>query len=98
MPDKTITKVYDLLLELKSILIDETAVFIDINEASNYLRLKKSYLYNLVYLKQIPFYKPNGKKLYFKRSELSRWISQSKVRTVEEVREDLVKKNKNFLF
>ena len=30
MPDKAITKVYDLLLELKSILINETAVFIDI--------------------------------------------------------------------
>ncbi len=96
MSDKTITKVYDLLLELKSIMIDETAVFIDVNEASNYLRLKKSYLYNLVYLNQIPFYKPNGKKLYFKKSELSHWINESRVKTVTEVKKVIQEKNNRF--
>ena len=94
MPDKTITKVYNLLLELKSIISDETSEFVDINEASAYLRLKKSYLYNLVYLNKIPFYKPNGKKLYFKKIELSKWINQSKIKTVNEVKEELKKGEK----
>ncbi len=88
MPEKTITKVYDLLLEVKSLISDDTSEFFDINEASAYLRLKKSYLYNLVYLNKIPFYKPNGKKLYFKKIELNHWINQSKVKTVNEVKED----------
>ena len=64
-----------------------------LNEAANFLRLKKSYLYNLVYLNQIPFYKPNGKKLYFKKQELNQWIIKSRTKTVEEVKEEIEKNN-----
>jgi len=93
MNTKSLSKDYDLLQELKTITEAQSNEFITINEASEYLRLKKSYIYNLVYKNIIPFYKPNGKKLYFNKLELSKWITNSRVDTVEEYEEKL-KKNK----
>lgn len=90
-----VSKIYNSLEELKSLIVTKNAEFIDLNEASNYLRLKKTYLYNLVYRKEIPFYKPNGKKIYFNKLELNTWIASSKVKSVIEVEEEMNKKNDN---
>ncbi len=78
------SKVFELLEEIKTNLNYQTSEFINIVEASSYLRLKKSYIYNLVYKNKIPFYKPTGKKLLFKKSELNKWIEESRIDTVEE--------------
>ena len=95
MADKTITKVYDLLVEVKSLVKTEASEYIDMNQASDYLKLKKSYIYNLVYKNKIPFYKPNGKKLYFNKLELSDWISQSRIKTQDEFNNESSKNDKN---
>ena len=88
-----ISKIYNSLEELKSLITVSKAEFIDIDEAAEYLRLKKSYIYNLVHRKQIPFYKPNGKKIYFNKLELSSWITTSKVKTVQEIEQELSTKS-----
>ena len=36
----------------------------------------------------IPFYKPNGKKIYFKRDELDEWIFGSRVSPHSEIEEE----------
>ena len=36
-----------------------------IDEAAEYMGLKKSYLYKLTSERRIPHFKPNGKKIYF---------------------------------
>ena len=89
MINKTISKVYDEIIEVKSLLVRQNAEYIDIDEASRYLRLKKSYIYNLVYKNKIPFYKPSGKKLYFNKLELSQWITKSKTKTIKEYSEEI---------
>lgn len=43
-------------------------------EAAAYLGFRPSYLYKLTYKKQIRFYKPSGKKLFFSKSDLDDWI------------------------
>ena len=83
------SKILELLEEIKTNLNYQTSEFINIVEASSYLRLKKSYIYNLVYKNKIPFYKPTGKKLLFKKSELNKWIEESRIDTVEEYSEKL---------
>ena len=88
-------KIYNLLKEIKFSIVVSKAEFIGIDEAAEYLRLKKSYLYNLVYRKQIPFYKPNGKKIYFNKLELSSWITTSKVKTVQEIEQELSTKSED---
>jgi len=43
-------------------------------QACQFTNLSKSYLYKLTSQKQVPHYKPRGKKLYFKRTELENWM------------------------
>jgi excisionase family DNA binding protein len=54
-------------------------------EASKYLELSLSHLYKLTSTGLIPHYKPNGKKLYFKRSELDAWLLRNRATTKEEI-------------
>lgn len=46
--------------------------------------LSKSHLYRLTCTHQIPFYKPNGKQIYFDRIELEAWMKQNRVATQQE--------------
>lgn len=52
-----------------------------IEEASEFLGLSTSRLYKMTSNKEIPHYKPGGKKIYLKRLELEQWITGSRVST-----------------
>lgn len=52
-------------------------------EACKYLHITPSYLYKLTSLKSIKFYKPMGKLIYFKKSELDNWIFNQGNNTTE---------------
>ena len=43
-------------------------------EACAYLGFKPSYLYKIIHTKQIRFYKPSGKMLFFSKCELDEWV------------------------
>ena len=47
--------------------------------------LSKSHIYKMTHSRKIPFYKPNGKQIYFDRSELESWMKQNRVATVDEI-------------
>ena len=79
------TKFFNELAEIKSLITVSNAEFIGIDEASKHLGLSKTYLYSLVHKGKLPFYKPNGKKIYFNKLELNNWIAQSKVRSKDEL-------------
>lgn len=55
--------------------------FLTVKEAAFYLNLAKGYLYKLMMRKAIPYYKPMGKKCYFKRSDLNEWINAGRIAT-----------------
>ena len=46
--------------------------------------LSKSHLYKLTCSKQIPYYRPNGKQIYFDRTEVEAWMKQNRVVTQQE--------------
>ena len=46
--------------------------------------LSKSHLYRLTCTHQIPYYKPNGKQIYFDRAEIESWMKQNRVATQQE--------------
>jgi len=46
--------------------------------------LSGSHLYKLTSGRKIPHYRPNGKMLYFDRTELELWMKQGKIKTVNE--------------
>lgn len=50
--------------------------------------LAKSYIYKLTSTRQIPYYKPMGKQIYFDRAELEAWLKRNRVNTVDEVEQE----------
>lgn len=64
------------LLQAKSVLtLDDVALLTG---------LSKSHLYRLTHTHQIPFYKPNGKTVFFDRNEIEAWMRQNRVGTQQE--------------
>ena len=59
--------------------------YLDINEASSLLHLKKSYIYRLVSERRLPFYKPSGGRILFDRQELEGIVKTSRVSTNKEL-------------
>ncbi len=62
---------YKMSLNIKTVL--------SMDECSEYTGLTKNYLYKLTHNKQIPHFKPNGKKLFFKRQDIDNWLLSNKV-------------------
>ena len=54
-------------------------------EAARYLGLSLSRLYKLTCYKQIPHFKPNGKRCFFNREELDSWRMRNRIATGEEL-------------
>ena len=52
---------------------------LSIQEAAEFLNLKPSYVYNLVFYGKLIAYRPGGKKLLFKISDLERYAYSNKV-------------------
>lgn len=57
---------------------------LDINDMVLLTGLSKNYIYKLTYRNEIPYYKPNGKLIYFDRQEIENWMKQNKVTSVVE--------------
>ena len=57
-------------------------------DAAKFLDLSRSHLYKLTSERKIPHFKPNGKKIYFDRSELVQWLKRKPARTLEETEEN----------
>ena len=66
--------------ELENLVLHSKNV-LSFEEASRVLNLSKSYLYKLTSGNLIPHYKPQGKMLYFEKTELEAWLRQNPIRT-----------------
>lgn len=58
---------------------------LNLNEACTYLDISHSHLYKLTSQKQIPHFCPQGKKLYFRRSELDEWLLRNRQDSIDEI-------------
>ena len=72
--------------ELKRILLLQKEV-LTINELSLYTGYTVDYIYKMVSLKQIPYSKPNGKKLFFSKERIIEWLSSNKQLCEQELEE-----------
>lgn len=68
-----ITNIEKLLTKI----IDENDKILQIDEVCEYLGLSKSYLYKLTMNGKIRHYKPMGKKLYFSKKEVDKWVKEN---------------------
>lgn len=59
-----------------------------VRQAAAYLDVSTSYLYKLTSQQLIPHYKPTGKRLYFRRSDLDAFLFNKRIRTRTEIETD----------
>ncbi|RTZ10944.1 DNA-binding protein [Flavobacterium sp. GSP27] len=58
---------------------------LNFNDACSYLDISASHLYKLTSQKQIPHFCPQGKKLYFNRTELDEWLQRNRQSSTDEI-------------
>lgn len=63
---------------------------LNFNEACKYIDVSPSHLYKLTSTRQIPHFCPQGKKLYFKRTELDQWLQRNRQSTSEEIESEAI--------
>lgn len=73
------------LQEIRKLKLLESKQALTLEDASLLSGLSKSHLYKEVWKKKIPYYKPNGKLLYFDKDELTKWLLSHRVKTVDEL-------------
>lgn len=61
---------------------------LNFGETALYLELSHSHLYKLTSGCVIAHYKPNGKKIYFKREELDAWLLSNRTQSNSEIEQE----------
>lgn len=91
--DKNITTI-EVRLDNIECLIKEQALnhklVLNMDEVSQYTGLSKLYLYKLTSKNKIPFYKPNGKIIRFKKDEIDQWLLRNRNSTDEEIHAEAI--------
>ena len=64
-----------------------------LEEVAKYTNYSKSYIYKLTSRREIPCYKPNGKQLYFKRTEIDEWLLTNRKMTNKEIESEVATKS-----
>ena len=80
--------ILDKLIEIANKLDEQNMLqktVLNFNEACKFLDVSPSHLYKLTSARQVPHFCPQGKKLYFKREELSQWLLRNRQSTTAEI-------------
>lgn len=76
------------LERIEKLLISQKTV-LNFEELVEYTGLSQSYLYKLTSKGDIPFYRPNGKQLYFNKLEIDSWLLRNRSKTNEEIQNEV---------
>lgn len=63
--------------------------FLTFAQAADFMGLSKSSLYKLTSKREIPYYKPTGKALYFLAEDLEEWMSRGRQNSRYELESEL---------
>lgn len=77
------TLILDRLDRLEKLFIGHKEI-LTFDEACDYTGISRSYLYKLTAKGKIPHSKPNGKLLFFEKTQLVEWLLQNKVSSPRE--------------
>ena len=59
-----------------------------VEEAAKFMGMARSSLYKMTSDQTIPFYRPNGKMIFFEKTDLLSWIRKNRVSSREEIHEE----------
>ena len=60
-------------------ILDNAKGVLTVEEASRFMDIARSSLYKMTSDRSIPFYRPNGKMIYFEKADILAWIRQNRV-------------------
>jgi len=85
---ETELKITKIIALLENQNIQQKAI-LSFQEALAYLDVSKSFLYKLTSSNSITFFKPSGKLIYFKKSDLDQWVLQNEFQQSSSLEQDL---------
>ena len=59
-----------------------------LEEAARFMGVTKSSIYKMTHEQTIPYYKPNGKMIFFEKSDLLAWVRKNRVSSEAEISEE----------
>ena len=80
-----IEKALEKLNAITPVTIDDSLM--DINEIAAYLKMAVPSIYGLTHRNSIPHFKI-GKKLYFRKDEINKWIFSKRIKTRNDIEEE----------
>jgi excisionase family DNA binding protein len=87
---KEMQEIVKLLRRIVRVLNTEKTTKLTLEEASKYTGLKESYLYKLTSWKLVKYYKPRGKKVYFKKRDLDKYIFSNPIRSNDQLAREVI--------
>ena len=62
--------------------LDNAKEVLSVEEAARFMDIARSSLYKMTSDRSIPFYRPNGKMIYFEKADILEWIRKNRVMSV----------------
>lgn len=88
MEEKYVEAIEQLIVQKFDELRSLAKPFLTVEELATYLGVKTSYVYKMTHNREIPYYKPGGKMVYFNREEIDEWVLSQRVATADEIRNE----------
>lgn len=88
MEEKYVETIEQLIMQKFDELRSLAKPFLTVEELASYLGVKTSYIYKMTHNREIPYYKPGGKMVYFDRKEIDEWVLSQRVATADEIRSE----------
>ena len=88
MDSPTLENIFEKLTTIEILLRGKTEKPLTLEEAARYLDLSTSTLYKMTSSNTICFYKPNGKRIYFDKSDLDAWLLRNPVKTTGKIEQE----------
>ena len=63
-------------------ILDNAKDVLSVEEAARFMDIARSSLYKMTSDRSIPFYRPNGKMIYFEKADILEWIRKNRVMPV----------------
>ena len=63
-------------------ILDNAKDVLSVEEAARFMDIARSSLYKMTSDRSIPFYRPNGKMIYFEKADILEWIRKNRVMSV----------------
>ena len=88
--DDSLEQIKDKLIKIEESILSQKSVF-TFEDFCRYTGISKSWGYKLTSQRAVPHYSPNGKTLYFDKSEIDKWLLQNPIKTVSQLKTEIKK-------